>query len=132
MHIPAVLVQWIAAFLCDRQQRVILGREVSDWIKIHGAVPQWSSWLGPLLFIIMINDLKPQALTYKFMDDTSMSESFLDQSSIQEAVNYTTKWSEENNMKLNPDKTKDLLICFKKNKPDIPQILITGTIIEEE
>ena len=78
----------------------------------------------------MINDLKPPTLTYKFMDDTTISESFLCQSSMQEAVNYTTEWSEVNNMKLNPDKTKDLLISFKKDKPSIPQIIVNGTVIE--
>ena len=45
----------------------------SDWVTLRGGMPQ-GSWLGPLIFIILIDDLWPRLLTHKFVDDTTLSE----------------------------------------------------------
>ena len=42
--------------LSERRQRVKLEDEVSDWLTMNGAMPQ-GSWLGPLCFIVYIQDL---------------------------------------------------------------------------
>jgi len=41
----------------------------SDWVIFGGAMPQ-DSWLGSLIFIILIDDLRPQPLTHKYIDNT--------------------------------------------------------------
>ena len=74
MNIHLVLVNWIIAFLSglyQRYQRVKLGGCASRWIK--AGVPQGTK-LGPLLFLIMINDFKPTNDTIKFVDDSSIIE----------------------------------------------------------
>ena len=48
-------IQWIEAFLCFRKQRVELNSKFSDWSPVLSSIPQ-GSILGPLLFIIIIND----------------------------------------------------------------------------
>ena len=59
-------------FLINRKQRVILNSQVSSWANVKSGVPQ-GSVLGPLLFLIYINDL-PKGLSSNvklFADDTS-------------------------------------------------------------
>ena len=50
------LYNLLQSFLCDRFQRVVLNGQNSKWEKISAGVPQ-GSILGPLLFLIYINDI---------------------------------------------------------------------------
>ena len=71
--IQGELLYWIEAFLSDRSQRVKVNSAISDTALVLSGIPQ-GSVLGPVLFVIYINDL-PDALTsdtYLFADDTKI------------------------------------------------------------
>ena len=71
--ISGKLLLLLKNFLSDRLQRVVLNGQSSDWQSVLAGVPQ-GSILGPLLFLIFINDLPEGFLSTikNFADDTSL------------------------------------------------------------
>ena len=129
--VPPFLTRWIASFLSRRKQRVKIGGILSEWGDLVGSVPQGSS-LGPLLYIIHINDLRPQCKHVKYMDDTTLKESFKKEndSKMQQYLNYTLAWSKDNKCNINAKKTKDMVSSFRKVELDIPPLMIRDQPIE--
>ena len=73
LGVPPVLTRWMGSFLCDRQQRVKLYDCFSDWLTLKGGMPQ-GSFMAPLTFLVLINDLTTACLVHKFVDDTILSQ----------------------------------------------------------
>ena len=65
------LLDTLTKFLNDRKQRVVLNVQHSKWANIETGVPQ-GSIMGPLLFLIYINDLPDNLNPKLFADDTSL------------------------------------------------------------
>ena len=67
-----------------------LGQELSDWVMLKGSVPQ-GLWLGPLLFIVLLDDLHPPCTIHKYMDETTLTAPVQKESSgsMQSYVNQT-------------------------------------------
>ena len=67
------ILNWFNNYLSDRKQRVVLSGAVSDWLFIRAGVPQ-GSILGPLLFLLYINDIVTDigSNIRLFADDTSL------------------------------------------------------------
>ena len=71
--ITGSLLNWIGEWLIGRLQRVVLNGNTSTWLYIISWVPQ-RSVLGPLLFLIFINDIDNNIVNkiLKFADDTKL------------------------------------------------------------
>ena len=130
---PDFLVNWIASFLCERKQRVKIGNDKSQWAVLNAGVPQ-GTLLGPVCFLLHINDLQLPCDTFKCVDDSTAYEIICDkslsESKIQSAADEAIKWSNENNMKLNCDKTKEIVVDFRRKKQNIPEIVMGDVAIE--
>ena len=109
----------IESFLSDREQRVVLGNQKSNWQPVTSGIPQ-GSVLGPILFTIFINDMPEvvESLMKLFADDAKIFkaiESFKDISVIQEDINKLLKWSTKWQLPLNINKFK--CIHYGKSNP---------------
>jgi hypothetical protein len=106
------LFKWIAAWLSERKQRVVLNGKESTWEEVLSGVPQ-GSVLGPLLFAIFINDLDVAVSVLetliKFADDTKVARvirSDSDRDELQAALDRLVKWTEKWGMLFNVKKCK--------------------------
>ena len=124
------IIPWICDFLSNRRQLVKIGGFQSAWGSINGGVPQGTK-LGPILFLVMINDLELKSAHtshWKYVDDLTLSESLSirDQSTIQSDLDGIQQWAEQNDMRLNVKKCKEMVICFLRQSPNIVPLHING------
>ena len=92
-------VNWVSNWLTGRKQRVTVEGGKSSWTTVHSGVPQ-GSVLGPLLFIIYINDLDNTVGSniLKFTDGTKMFRKVRpgqDSQVLQEDLDSLVRWSKK-------------------------------------
>ena len=87
--VRGVALQWIRSYLSNRKQFVQIKDTRSEFYEIKCGVPQ-GSILGPLLFILYVNDLQralKQATSLLFADDTSIYYSHSDIKQLEATLN---------------------------------------------
>ena len=121
-NIDSLILKFIKEYLKDRKQRVVVDNEISYTIDVKSGVSQ-GSILGPLLFVIFINDIQtvvsPGTKIALYADDTKIwrqMQSKYDYDILQSDINSLYEWSVRNKMRFHPDKCKILSIHhFHKN-----------------
>ena len=127
--VSGVLLEWFRSYLTDRKQYVFYKGKSSDLKSISCGVPQ-GSVLGPLLFLIYINDLPNISVHLKFFlfaDDTNIYFESDDLIKLEKTVNKELQklylWLNVNHLSLNVTKT-NFIIFHPYNKPPKKSILL--------
>ena len=130
------LLLWLQSYLQHRKQRVFIHGKTSQFKELSAGVPQ-GSVLGPLLFIIFINDIVEEITCNirLFADDTSLSITVEDPESaariINEDLNKIHAWATKWLVTFNPTKTKTVTFSTKRVKVDHPPLKFGGTTLEQ-
>ena len=128
--IEGKLLNLFKNYLSNRKQRVVLNGMESNWGEIKAGVPH-GSVLGPLLFLIYINDLEDgiKSNVKFFADDTSLFSIVKDPDvsfdMLQHDLDSITEWAHQWKMSFNPDPSKpaeEILFSHKKSRPYHPPL----------
>ena len=133
--ISGPLLGLINSYLANRYQHVVFNGKCSQWSPIGAGLPQ-GSVLGPLLFVVYINDLVDNIISDAklFADDTSHFTVVYDENIATEQLNRDLKiiaeWAYQWKMQINPDVTKQaiqVIFSQKRNKPMHRPIYFNGS-----
>ena len=134
--VRGLALDWFSSYLCDRQQRIHIGDVHSDISVLSAGVPQ-GSVLGPLLFILYVNDMSNVSNSVKFIhyaDDTTLYLSGPVATHLVENLDLCLDelgdWLVSNKLILNVTKTQCVLFSNTLKGSDMPLISIRGSVID--
>ncbi|KAI4900497.1 hypothetical protein NFI96_007889, partial [Prochilodus magdalenae] len=128
------LCNWVLDFLTDRPQSVKIGNNISSTTTLSTGAPQ-GCVLSPLLFTLLNHDCAAKHNTnhiVKFADDTSFVGLITknNETAYREEVQQLTDWCRTNNLPLNVDKTKEMVVDFRRVRDDHAPLNINGSAVE--
>ena len=123
-------LEWFTSYLSNRKERTSFENELSEALPVTFGVPQ-GSILGPLLFLVYINDL-PSAIEHSevslYADDTVLycfsKEPHLE-SKLNEDLYNVALWLKANKLTLNLSKTKSMLIGSNRKLANVSSLSLT-------
>ena len=137
MGLRGPIHQWIKSYLTNRKQFVNIGDKSSEILDSTMGVPQGST-LGPLLFILYINDISNSLDNLNivhFADDSTIHTSFNKNENIAPQINnrlsHISRWLSANKLHLNVGKTKYMIFSIKDKPPDL-NLVLGGSQIERK
>ena len=125
------LLSWFHNYLSNRKQRVVLNGKTPSWKSVNAGVPQ-GSVLGPLMFLIYINDISINlsCKTTLFADDTSLSKQITNSQvcelEIQNDLKTIETWAEKWKVTFNPKKSDALLVSRRIYRNNNTNFLFQG------
>ena len=130
------LIDWLSNYLDTRQQRVCLNNCTSTWQSINAGVPQ-GSILGPLLFLIFINDIVKniRGTIRLFADDTILfdivDDPLLTGINLNIDLSRIFAWARQWLVEFQPIKQESFIVTKKRIKPYHPPLYMGNTQIKE-
>ena len=130
------IVTWIESYLSNRSQRVVIHGQTSSWLPIEAGVPQ-GSILGPLLFLVYVNDLVDNITCdiRLFADDTSLFEIVQNPTVSSRHLNtnlsHIRQWGKLWRVIFNAIKSLSVVFSAKVNKPHHPPVCLGESAIPE-
>ena len=138
LGIRGKVYKWIKAFLTGRSQQVVIGGVLSDPLEVWSGVPQ-GSVLGPILFLIFINDLLDNISSHGklFADDSKIYrqvKSREDANILQEDLLKLQEWSRKWLLQFNEGKCKVMHFGKKNLKFDyqLNENVLEKSILEKD
>ncbi len=127
-------MNWLLYFLTGRTQAVRVGINTSSTITLNTGAPQ-GCVLSPLLFTLLTHDCTPSHnsnLFIKFADDTTVVGliSNRDETNYRSEVSRLAGWCSDNNLSLNVEKTKEIVVDFRRVHTQHAPLTINGATVE--
>jgi exonuclease III len=129
------LLKWFESYLCNRRQRVIVKGKCSKWYHTNAGVPQ-GSILGPLLFLIFINDIVNHVKCdiRLFADDTCIFDinenTDLSIYNLNNDLASLHKWSKDWCVTFNPSKTVYMHLTRKNEILPLPPLYFENNVLK--
>ncbi len=114
-------ISWFSSYLIDRSQLVVIGSTKSNRITPTSGIPQ-GSILGPLLFLLFINDLPEifkSSESSLFADDLKLYKKIVEAADcqlLQSDIDLLSNWCRTRRLNLNVDKCFSLTTSLKQSK----------------
>ena len=132
--IGGTTLNWINAFLCFRQQRVVVNGIKSDWAPVVSGVPQ-GTVLGPLLFSLYINDISAdiESEIRLFADDCVCYREIKNEEDtlkLQRDIDRLGSWARKWGMRFQPVKCNMMQLTNKRSSKIQANYTLEGTLLE--
>ncbi|KAK3101624.1 hypothetical protein FSP39_004973 [Pinctada imbricata] len=130
------LLSWFHSYLHNRYQRLVINGIETDWLSISAGVPQ-GSILGPILFLIYINDIVQDinSSIKLFADDTTLYVIVDSPASAANSLNNDLDtihaWSLKWLVDFSPDKTEVMIFSKKRAPSQHPSLFLNDTCLTE-
>ena len=135
LGVPQSMCLWILDFLLNRPQVVKIGDNLSSSVTLSTGTPQ-GCVLSPMLYSLFTHDCLSCHVGTKilrFADDTTVIGLITnsDESEYRDQVNKLISWCSDNNLELNVNKTKEMIVDFRRKKSSPPSpLVIDGRTVE--
>lgn len=134
--VRGLTLKLLTSYLSDRYQYVDIDGQISSQLPVIHGVPQ-GSVLGPLLFVIFINDFPNYMLPSRvvlYADDATLLVAGHTQFHLERTISATVEkanlWFEVNKLKINSTKTNVLRFTSAQNSPNTESVTLLGIILD--